>query len=114
MPASTYASNLISVENVINELDDDADAICRVKELLQEHRDKISEDLYNLKKYYTLLVENVTRLETDCVPMESSLSCYVERSLSVYKKVLVDNRRSFIFELRTKHVVIICCNDKNY
>jgi len=39
-------------------------------------------------------------------------SCDVERSFSVYKTTLTDNRRRFLFE-NIKHHVIVQCN-KDY
>ena len=39
------------------------------------------------------------------------VSCDVERVFSKYKAILVDNRRSFIFENLLQHVIIKCNHD---
>ena len=39
------------------------------------------------------------------------VSCDVERVFSKYKAILVDNRRSFIFENLRQHVIIKCNHD---
>lgn len=95
-----FASNLISVENVIKNLDDDAEAIYRVNELLQKHRDKIFEELCNLKKYYTFLGESFTRFEADCVPMESSLKELSEviQKISLCTKKSVKEKLAVVLE----------------
>jgi len=39
-------------------------------------------------------------------------SCDVERSFSVYKTTLADNRRRFLFENIKHHVIVQCKKDK--
>lgn len=39
-------------------------------------------------------------------------SCDVERSFSVYKRILEDNRRSFLFENLLKHLIIHCNSNR--
>lgn len=55
----------------------------------------------------TNFTEQLSPAEIEAFKFAPITSCDIERTFSTYKRVLEDNRRSFIFESLMKHVIFI-------